>query len=152
MASPKVHAISILPIIFISLIFYFPLTFISKDTLTLMSIIFFGLLLDTDHFSITRIKNLTKIKSFGDQQTGWKNYLHSWLGLIIVILVSIFITKNIFPFLAFILHILIDSLNRENEFFDESPLSRLIYLKIIKKYLPKRLTYNFNPFNQKPSV
>lgn len=148
MASPKWHTIATLPLVIITLCLDLPLILTSKSLLVLILVILFGIGLDIDHLSIRRIKKL--LRGEKEPLSNWVNYLHTWYGLLLITLFSLIVIKLLIPLIAYLLHILIDSSNENNKFFDDSPLSSFLYRKIVchLKWWPKYV-YDW-PFGYKP--
>jgi len=113
-------------------------------------IIFTGILIDIDHLSKQRLIGLVKKGKLIPQVEGWTNHFHTWYGAIIILAASLVITRSLWAFGAYLLHIFIDACNEANEVVPlESPLSEWLYRKVMKKYF-RFFLYNYNPSNQQP--
>jgi len=148
MGSPKRHAVFTLPLIILFLICYMPIILFSKNSLILGGVIFFGIFLDIDHLTLRIIKEFIQGKKV--PMIGKINYLHTWYGLIVIAVISIIGFKSLWPLFSYLLHIFIDSCNIGNQYFAESPLSNLLYRKIIGPYFPNWIKYNYDPFKLQP--
>ncbi len=146
MASPIFHLIPTGILISIYFLCAVPFMLISKNTLILLLILAFSLLIDIDHLSIRRIKKLLR----GERKPiqGWVNWAHTWYFLAGVVMVTFalvvfdeFSVENFLPFISYALHILIDAGNEKNKLYPNSPLP--VKLKpIIPKFL--RYSYQFH--------
>jgi len=93
-----------------------------------------GFFIDIDHLSIRRIKNILNGRR-KDYVPGWVDYFHTWYAALIILIINV----NIgwwFVLLSYVIHILIDSANRENLVSHESPLPKFLF-----RFYPPWLTY-----------
>jgi len=131
LASPKCHAVSTGALV----VGYSAIAGI-PETWTMLFILFFGVFVDIDHLSVLRIKKL--LKKDKTVVEGWVNYMHTWQGLL-VLSIFCFFTGLLLPWLAYIIHMLVDGANRNNMRFQTSPLPKKIH-----RFYPEWLKYNFN--------
>lgn len=134
MAYPKWHIVPTAVIGGAYWFFHRPLKAWSRDTLVLLLIVGFGVLLDVDHLSIRRVKKL--LRRDRSPIEGWVNWLHTWYALVGIVVVSAII-GNLLPLLSYSVHILIDGADRGNPIERNSLLPAAIH-----RFYPEWMTYD----------
>lgn len=137
MAHPKVHVISTHTLALVYLLGVGPLALRcnGQDVMVVALVVLFGILIDADHLSIRKIKKI--LRGEKGPIPGWVNWMHTWQALVGVIII-VMIIGNVLPFIAYIMHILIDGADRANLTYPNSPLPTLIY-----RFYPRWMTYYY---------
>ncbi|MBI4709097.1 MAG: hypothetical protein HY764_02775 [Candidatus Portnoybacteria bacterium] len=135
MAGPLIHAAATLPIAVYSWRFHKPITFFSKNTLILFSVIFCGFLMDfADHLTLQRAG---KILSGDIENMALAEYrMHTPYALGAVVVTSL-ILKNPLPLLSYATHIIIDS-GRKTQVGESLPA-------FLNQFWPEKLKYRAPP-------
>lgn len=135
MAGPKTHAVPTVVLMAASAFIYTPMVLVSKNSLVLFLVLFFGVLIDfVDHFSIRRIKKLAKDDM--EPVEGWTCWLHTWPAALGVLIISLAIW-NVLPLLSYFVHILIDAARKEIEEYKDGPLP-----VSLSRFVPAWLRYS----------
>ncbi len=144
MAKPKYHVIATL-LLFIFLSFAKPPENIQITGMNFIILWFFGVLIDVDHiYEIGWFKKFIKNEKVAPPK-GWKNRLHTFKSLAVIITMSIIAgiylpdISNFLPLLAYGVHMIIDGANRANNGPWKNEGSYLPW--VINKFFPDRLKW-----------
>ena len=135
MAGPKTHAGPTVVLMAASAFVCTPMALVSKNSLVLFLVLFFGVLFDfVDHFSVRRIRKLAK----GDVEPveNWICWMHTWWAALGVLAISLAVW-NVLPFLSYAVHILIDAARKEIEEYKDGPLPASL-----SRFIPPWLRYS----------
>ncbi len=151
MANPKVHAkaTGLLIVVLYIIGFFIGFTF---SWLDILWIVVFGVLFDADHIPFGRLYAAFKASGIKGMLASWKrdgwfdadhlNILHTWWTLIAVIIFS-FIIGNAWPFVAFVVHMLIDAGSLDQNNYPKcSPMPHDILRHFALRYYPKWALYH----------
>ena len=152
MASPRFHTKA--TVILIAMCYGMGLIvgFTLLDYLDIFWIVVFGVLIDLDHLPFGRLYKAFKKGGHQAVVESWKrqgwldsdhlNIMHTWWALVVVVIFSFFV-GGVWAFIAFVVHLLIDSGSLNNLDYPKcSPLPRDVLRSIGLRYYPKWALYH----------